>query len=328
MRTRPPEWANGPFGTLAKQKLPALALAPKFARITIPWQLQRERERERWWKRDLFCQGHVLTLSQRVAHLVCMQLSIFATTAAATAVALLAWKAYSLRRFCQTAFTSARKYSTLGTFDGVTITEVPGVGLAYTPSAFSYKCALVYVPCALVEHAAYAPLCHAIARQSGCAVVLVQVPFRLAGMITASRRVSAAIRALPGVRRWFIGGHSMGGNFAASWLKANQGTMQGIIFHGAFSTAVSGESSLRYLSVQAEHDGLFPHTKAESAFSKLPPGSLSRVLVRGGNHAGFGHYGPQIFPKADGERTISLEKQQALVADATASWLAARSVHE
>ena len=30
VRTRPPEWANGPFGTLAKQKKPALALASKF----------------------------------------------------------------------------------------------------------------------------------------------------------------------------------------------------------------------------------------------------------------------------------------------------------
>jgi len=151
--------------------------------------------------------------------------------------------------------------------------------------------------------------------------------------MTAARRVSAAIRALPEVRSWFIGGHSLGGVFAASWVAANPGSMQGVVFHASYPAGqaelLSGQSILSYLSVEADRDGLMTRKetadKLESTFSQLPAASLSRVFVLGGNHAGFGHYGPQSFPRLDGERTISLEQQQALVVDATASWLAART---
>ena len=91
-------------------------------------------------------------------------------TGAATAIALVVGVYFCiLCRHRQTAFTSARKYSTAGPLDGVTVSVLPGVGVVFTPFAFSHNCALVYVPGALVEHVAYAPLCHAIARQSRCA---------------------------------------------------------------------------------------------------------------------------------------------------------------
>ena len=40
---------------------------------------------------------------------------------------------------------------------------------------------------------------------------------------------------------------------------------------------------------------------------KMLPKSTRRVVIKGGNHAGFGDYGIQAY---DGERTISLEDQQ------------------
>ena len=42
---------------------------------------------------------------------------------------------------------------------------------------------------------------------------------------------------------------------------------------------------------------------------RLPPDSLTAV-IQGGNHAGFGHYGVQRFPRADGQRGITREEQQ------------------
>ena len=45
-------------------------------------------------------------------------------------------------------------------------------------------------------------------------------------------------------------------------------------------------------------------------FSRLPK-STRRIVIKGGNHAGFGDYGVQAY---DGERTISLEDQQSQVA--------------
>lgn len=38
-------------------------------------------------------------------------------------------------------------------------------------------------------------------------------------------------------------------------------------------------------------------------------------MIEGGNHAGFGDYGPQ---QGDGEATISADEQQEIAADAVA----------
>lgn len=58
----------------------------------------------------------------------------------------------------------------------------------------------------------------------------------------------------------------------------------------------------------------------EEAKGLYMPAAVVHVIA-GGNHAGFGFYGPQKFPRADGERTISLAEQQLQVARTTADWL-------
>ena len=44
---------------------------------------------------------------------------------------------------------------------------------------------------------------------------------------------------------------------------------------------------------------------------KLPP-AARWLEIRGANHAGFGHYGPQTFPFADGVRSAPRARQQAV----------------
>eukprot|EP00536_Pseudo-nitzschia_multiseries_P012743 jgi/Psemu1/309370/fgenesh1_kg.504_\ len=43
-------------------------------------------------------------------------------------------------------------------------------------------------------------------------------------------------------------------------------------------------------------------------------------MIEGGNHAGFGHYGPQDL---DGVRSITLEQQQAIFVEKTVEFLMA-----
>ena len=59
----------------------------------------------------------------------------------------------------------------------------------------------------------------------------------------------------------------------------------------------------------------------EKAKALYMPAAAVVHVIAGGNHAGFGLYGPQKFPCADGERTISLAEQQLQVARTTADWL-------
>jgi hypothetical protein len=49
----------------------------------------------------------------------------------------------------------------------------------------------------------------------------------------------------------------------------------------------------------------------ETAKNNLPSGAEFNI-IKGGNHAGFGNYGPQ---KGDGKRTISREEQWRITAN-------------
>ena len=54
-------------------------------------------------------------------------------------------------------------------------------------------------------------------------------------------------------------------------------------------------------------------------------GCTHHVTIEGGNHAGCAHYGPQMFPLPDGIRTITLEQQQRMMAEATVDFLLDRT---
>ena len=69
------------------------------------------------------------------------------------------------------------------------------------------------------------------------------------------------------------------------------------------------------LSIYGSADGVMNREKYEQYRSNLTE-AFTEVILEGGNHAGFGFYGPQ---KGDGEAAISREAQieqtAALIAD-------------
>ena len=108
------------------------------------------------------------------------------------------------------------------------------------------------------------------------------------------------------------------GGAAASSL-ADLPSVGAIFLHGAY--AIASLKKLPVLQVLAEHDAVIDANEIEKAKALyMPTGAVVHVIA-GGNHAGFGFYGPQKFPSADGERTISLAEQQLQVARTTADWL-------
>ena len=84
----------------------------------------------------------------------------------------------------------------------------------------------------------------------------------------------------------------------------------------AWKGAKRARRDLEVLNVLATEDKIVSPKKGavlryggglvEDMFKMLPK-STRRVVIKGGNHAGFGDYGIQAY---DGERTISLEDQQ------------------
>jgi dienelactone hydrolase len=113
----------------------------------------------------------------------------------------------------------------------------------------------------------------------------------------------------------------MGGGTACSFVAANPRKVAGVCLHGslAWIDLRAQQETLCSLAVRGSCDGLLTTAMFDANPARLP--NLTAVIIDGGNHAGYGHYGPQRFPLPDGERTISLEAQQAQVSDATATWL-------
>lgn len=107
------------------------------------------------------------------------------------------------------------------------------------------------------------------------------------------------------MERWYIGGHSLGGYAAASYAQNHAEDLEGLILLGAYSGADLSDSGLEVISVYGELDGVMNRSKYEKSRSNLPEDTLEWILP-GGNHAGFGSYGPQ---KGDGESKVSGAEQ-------------------
>jgi pimeloyl-ACP methyl ester carboxylesterase len=190
-----------------------------------------------------------------------------------------------------------------------------GSYIAFLPKA-PKELGFIFYPGAKVEPRAYAPLLSSLA-DSGYLVLMPRMPFDLA--IFDTGKAAGLMKRYPEVKRWTIGGHSLGGVAAAIFAKKKPAGLVGIAFFASFPDNGSdlSASGLSVLSISGSRDGLSTSAKIEFAKRLLPPDTQFRV-IEGGNHAQFGWYGPQ---KGDNEASISRESQQAQIKEAILTWL-------
>ena len=173
---------------------------------------------------------------------------------------------------------------------------------------------LIFYPGGKVEHRAYIPLMRLLAR-NGVFCVLCEMPFRLA--VLDPDAAEGIPEAWPEVGSWYIGGHSLGGVIAASWLSDHREGFEGLILLASYSTADLSDSGLRVLSIRGSEDGILDPEKYEASRPNLPADAREE-MIRGGCHAGFGMYGPQT---GDGEPSLSAGEQIRAAADLILAWL-------
>ena len=168
---------------------------------------------------------------------------------------------------------------------------------------------LIFYPGGKVEYTAYVPLMAACAEE-GILCVLVEMPFNLAVLdINAADGIQ---EQYPEVEEWYIGGHSLGGSMAASYLEKNAEDYEGLILLGSYSTADLSDTDLKVLSIYGSEDKVMNREKYDENKTNLP-GSFTEIVIEGGCHAYFGMYGAQ---DGDGEPTIGNKEQIALTANA------------
>ena len=161
---------------------------------------------------------------------------------------------------------------------------------------------LIFYPGGKVEHTAYTPLMEALASE-GILCVLVEMPFRLA--VLDMNAADGIPEAFHEVEHWYMGGHSLGGSMAASYLASHTEDFDGLILLGSYSTADLSGSGLSVLSVYGSEDGVMNREKYAEYKPNLPEG-FTETVIAGGNHAYFGAYGEQ---EGDGIATVTPAEQ-------------------
>ena len=162
----------------------------------------------------------------------------------------------------------------------------------------------IFYPGGKVEETAYLPLLERL-REGGVTVVLVKVPLRLA--VFDVKAADKVYDAVPGISRWFIGGHSLGGAMASSYVAGNEDKLSGLILLGAYPV---NDSPISTLCIYGSEDIMLDKTKLE--------GVANVLRIEGGNHAQFGNYGLQ---EGDGTATMSREEQQSIAAEAMLAFI-------
>ena len=172
----------------------------------------------------------------------------------------------------------------------------------------------IFYPGGKVEHSAYLPLMKNLASE-GILCVLVEMPFNLAVLnMDAADGIPAQY---PQIENWYIGGHSLGGSMAASYLAKHTDAYAGLVLLGSYSTADLSGSGLSVLSIYGSEDHVMNREKYTQYRENLPAG-FTEIILEGGCHAYFGMYGAQ---DGDGTPAIRAEDQIFQTVDAIVSMM-------
>ncbi len=191
--------------------------------------------------------------------------------------------------------------------DEVSVHTLEDNTIVYMPK--DPKAGLIFYPGGKVEYISYIPLMEACASR-GIACVLLEMPFNLA--VLDVNAAEGICEMYPEIEDWYIGGHSLGGSMAASYLSENTDDFEGLVLLGSYSTADLSETDVDVLSVYGSEDTVLNREKYNENKSNLPD-DFKEIVLDGGCHAYFGMYGKQ---EGDGTPLISNTEQIEKTADA------------
>ncbi len=187
---------------------------------------------------------------------------------------------------------------------GTTVEQINDKTMVFLPAEGDPVAGLIFYPGGKVEYTAYAPLLHALAQQ-GVLCVLVEMPFNLAVLdVDAAEGIQ---EKFPEIQDWYIGGHSLGGSMAASYVAEHQKEYRGLVLLAAYSTEDLSGSGLKVVSIYGSKDEVMNMKKYQDNRSNLP-GDTREYVIEGGCHAQFGCYGVQ---EGDGIPALSGEEQRS-----------------
>ncbi len=175
---------------------------------------------------------------------------------------------------------------------------------------------IILYPGGRCDPRAYAPLARAMAKQ-GYIFVIPNMPLRLAVM--DGNRAEKIMAAHPHIKRWILGGHSMGGVMAAHFTSKHQDKVSGLFFAGSYPASMSTmpEAKLPVIMISGSHDFITRKEEVAAAPNRLPS-HTQFVTIEGGDHYQFG-----CFANAEHSATIDRQEQQRQLISSLSEFFAA-----
>jgi hypothetical protein len=169
------------------------------------------------------------------------------------------------------------------------------------------KGGFIFYPGAKVESEAYIPLMQELAKNK-IMCILIKMPFHLAIFdINAADRVKEKYGQ---IKKWYVGGHSLGGAMASTYISKRASQYSGLILLAAYSTKNISNRNINVISIYGSEDKVLSQRKYNKYKTNLPS-DYKEYIIEGGIHSYFANYGLQ---KGDGTPTITREKQIQLTA--------------
>lgn len=180
---------------------------------------------------------------------------------------------------------------------------------------------LIFLPGALVDPRAYAPLARFVA-EKGYRVALIELPHRGAfggaDSPEMNRRISGVFKSKGPPEKWVVGGHSRGAVVASRVALQNR-DVAGLVIIGSSHPRDYDLSSLKMpvTKVVGTRDGLASPAEVRQNAALLPP-QTRWVWIEGGNHSQFGWYGLQPMDRvaridASAQRAIMIQEVTELL---------------
>ena len=186
------------------------------------------------------------------------------------------------------------------------------------PAAHEPAVGLLFYPGLRVTPSSYVAKLSTFAVSANVQVAIGRPPLNVA--VFSIGQADAMRVALPGVTRWYVGGHSLGGAMACRYASKHLASLEGVVLLGTYCGADISDSSLRVLSVAGENDGVFPPSEISARRHELPAGARM-VQIPGMNHAQFGNYGEQA---GDNPPTIKDDQARLALANAASTFFLER----
>ncbi|MFC4321227.1 alpha/beta fold hydrolase [Litchfieldia salsa] len=173
---------------------------------------------------------------------------------------------------------------------------------------------IIFYPGGLVEPVSYSPLARELAK-AGHRVYIADMPLNLA--IFGQNKADSFLREYP-EESFVIGGHSLGGVFAARYALEHKENFKGVFFLASYADEGGSikDTELSVLQITGSNDAVLNKEKWESLKSNLPT-NTTYMTIDGGNHGQFGSYGMQA---NDNKPTISESIQIERTVKAMEDW--------